>query len=154
MSNYQKNPKRELSAFYDEMGFSERVNCTAEENAASSQVLFPQVFTSTEMHTATNLSTNFIPFARAVLPMRKSKLISLAAISKTYTRLKNALFSSRYLRSFSLSRHLFPYHPSQAFSDEIAIKLKKCFPHHLNSAIVLCSSARNSPACAPSIWVW
>lgn len=34
MSNYQKNPKRELSAFYDEMGFSERVNCTAEENAA------------------------------------------------------------------------------------------------------------------------
>lgn len=34
MSNYQKNPKRELSAFYDEMGFFERVNCTAEENAA------------------------------------------------------------------------------------------------------------------------
>lgn len=34
MSNYQKNPKRELSDFYDEMGFSERVNCTAEENAA------------------------------------------------------------------------------------------------------------------------
>lgn len=34
MSDYKKNPKLELSAFYDEMGFTVRVSCTAEENAA------------------------------------------------------------------------------------------------------------------------
>ncbi len=34
MSNRKRNPKLELSAFYDEMGFTVKVNCTAEENAA------------------------------------------------------------------------------------------------------------------------
>ena len=70
-----------------------------------------------------------------------------ACIVRTNAQIKTDSFcrpgrNCRYFFAFSFVKHI-----------HLSEKSFPNFPNHLSSAIVLCSPARNSPACEPSICV-